>query len=137
MHNTLHTFLPHTYTHDQQQQLGDGNSNSGSDDSDDSGNDSRVAGSFCNGFLWQHSAMAKQKHWQQSRVSLVGLSTAAIADKAASRWIFASSDGQPCHLQRLWHLPAVSASSAAAANGSSCVQSVCCVSAASHVKLTS
>ena len=50
MHNTLHTFLPHTYTHDQQQQLGDGNSNSGSDDSDDSGNDNSVAGSFLQWF---------------------------------------------------------------------------------------
>ena len=71
-----------------------------------------------------------------SRISAAALAAAACRSAllflrcSGSRVAFASDLWQP-------PLPAVSASSTAAASGSSCVQSVCCVSAASHVELAS
>ena len=110
MHNTLHTFLPHTYTHDQQQQLGNGNS--GSDDSDDSGNDNSVAGSFLQWFTvaaFSHGkaeALAAESSrpcrpfdgchcrdirfaldFRQLRRPVVSFSTAVADSSSSCRWV--------------------------------------------------
>ena len=129
MHNSLHTPLPHAYTHEQQQHLSDISGNGGNDSSDDSdSNDDGISGKL-HGYSMAAfnnlNAEAAAAEPSQSRRLAVGQHRGRVGSALVLRQLC-----QPV-------VPAVSASSAAAANGSSCVQSVCCVSAASHVKLTS
>ena len=117
MHHTLHTPLPHTYTHDQQQQLGDGSSESGSDDSDDSGDNNSVIESFLQWF-----GVAAFSHVNSEALAAESCQPGRLFDGCHRRHIGSAS------IFRQLRQSAVSVSTVMADRGSSC-HVVCCVGA--------